>query len=107
MTYRNVVPYFTHAAIADLCDVTNYLLELGQTCIYSLGLILGLDYRRLKTMGGSETFRDDVIAAWLQREDNVIGKGLPTWSALVKALRHPRLNKTGLADKIATEKKVQ
>ena len=55
-------------------------------------------------MSGSETFLDDMIDAWLQREDQVLKKGKPTWETLVKALRHPKVNQTGIAEKIETEK---
>ena len=55
-------------------------------------------------MKDSETFRDDMIAAWLQKEDQVIKRGIPTWETLVKALRHPKVNQTGVAERIETEK---
>jgi len=55
-------------------------------------------------MRESETFRDDVIAAWLQKEDQVIRRGVPTWDTLVKALKDRRVNQTGVADKIAAER---
>ena len=55
-------------------------------------------------MSNPHTFRDDMIAAWLQKEDQVLKRGVPTWNTLVKALRHPRMNQTGVAEKIETEK---
>ena len=72
--------------------------------IYNLGLTLGLYYPRLTKMKDSETFRDDVIAAWLQKEDQVTKQRVPTWETLVKALRHPKVNQFGVAKKIETEK---
>ena len=48
-----------------------------------------------------------MIDAWLQKEDQVIRRGgRPTWETLVKALQHPRVNQTGVADTIATERGV-
>ena len=94
----------THIAIGDLDEVTNYLLDLGNTDIHNLGITLGLFHPHLKNMETSETFRDDMIAAWLQKEDQVTKKGVPTWKTLVKALRDRRVNQTGVADKIETEK---
>ena len=91
-------------AIGDLVQVTDYLLDLGQNDIHNLGLTLGLYHPHLKSMRDSETFRDDMIAAWLQKEDQVIKSGMPTWETLVKALRHPRVNQTGIAEKIKSEK---
>ena len=55
-------------------------------------------------MASSETFRDDMIAAWLQKEDQVTKRGVPTWETLVKALRDRRVNQTGVADKIEVDK---
>ena len=93
-----------HAAIDDVLEVTNYLLDLTQADIHNLGLTLGLKHPHLKNMASSETFRDDMIAAWLQKEDQVTKRGVPTWETLVKALRDRRVNQTGVADKIETEK---
>ena len=55
-------------------------------------------------MGDSETFRDDMIYAWLQKEDRVLKRGLPTWGSLVKSLRDGRVNQTGVAEKIENDK---
>ena len=57
-------------------------------------------------MESSETFREDMIAAWLQKEDQVTRRGLPTWKTLVRALRNDQVNQNGVADKIATDKNV-
>ena len=58
-----------------------------QADIHSLGISLGLYHCHLKDMRSSETFRDDMIDAWLQKEDNVLKRGVPTWETLTKALR--------------------
>ena len=77
------------------------MLDLEKTDIYNLGLVLGLKQPEVKKMQGSETFRDDMIAAWLeQKEDQVAKKGKPTWETLVKALKNPRVNQTKIAEKI-------
>ena len=47
-----------------------------------------------------------MIAAWLQKEDDVTRRGLPTWETLVKALRNDRVNQNGVAEKIVTDKNV-
>ena len=57
-------------------------------------------------MESSNTFRENMIAAWLQKEDDVTRRGLPTWETLVKALRNDRVNQNGVADKIASDKNV-
>ena len=98
---------FHFTAIGDLVDVTNYLLELRDVDIYNLGLILGLNKPRLQNLERPETFRDNMIAAWLHKEDQVAKRGMPTWKTLVKALRHSRVGKTVIADKIATGKMLE
>ena len=55
-------------------------------------------------MGDSEIFRDDMIDAWLQKEDQVLKRGVPTWKNLVKALRDRRVNQIGVAEKIEKDK---
>ena len=77
-----------------------------QADIHSLGISLGLYHRHLKDMRSSETFRDDMIDAWLQKEDNVLKRGVPTWENLTKALRDRTVNQVGVAEKIETEKNI-
>ena len=103
VTFAKLILLF-HAAVDDHLEITNYLLDLGPTEIYNLGLTLGLNHRHLKSMQSSDTFREDVIDAWLQKEDQVLKKGVPTWKTLVKALKDRRVNQIGVAEKIETEK---
>ena len=88
----------------NLLDITEYLQNMNKTHIYNLGLVLGLRLSNIKTMMESAYFLDDVIAAWLRKEDQVIEKGAPSWAVLVKALKHRRVRQTGTADKIAKDK---
>ena len=85
----------------DLLDVTDYLQNMEKTHIYNLGLVLGLRHNKVKTMMDSATFLDDVIAAWLRKEDKVSEKGEPSWTVLVNALKHPRVGQIGIGNKIA------
>ena len=84
----------------DLVDITDHLLDMEKTHIYNLGLVLGLKQTKVKSLMDSTTFLDDVIAAWLRKEDQVMENGEPSWTALIKALRHPRVGQTGIANKI-------
>ena len=95
---------FTYTAIKNHFEVTEYLLDLKEADIHHLGLALGLDHRHFKSMSGSYTFLDDMIYAWLKKEYQVRERGVPTWETLVMALRHRRVNQTGVAEKIETEK---
>ena len=90
----------------DLFDITTYLSNLDNDTVYTLGLALGLNQSKVKRMRESGTFIDDVIAAWLRREDHVERKGMPTWGTLVKALRHPRIGQTGLANDISKDQEI-
>ena len=84
-----------------MIEITDYLFELDMVTIYHLGLVLGLSHHRMNEMKDSLTFLDDMIAAWLQKVDQV---GIPTWENLVKALRHKRVGQTGIASEIEKDK---
>ena len=71
---------------------------------HDLGLVLGINQHKTKAMMDSSTFVDDVIAAWLRREDQVKKKGEPSWTVLVRALEHPREEQCGLSQNIRKDK---
>jgi len=81
-------------------EITNYLLELDKIHIYHLGLVLGLSEPRVRGMEDSKTFLDDMVAAWLQKVDQVQKKGAPSWRRLVEALRDRTVGQNGIAKKI-------
>ena len=77
----------------DYFKVTNYLKNLEDHQICDVGGALGLAYNVLKK---SRKFPEDVVAAWLRKEDYVIKmSGEPTWSTLVDALR--KVGQEGIA----------
>ena len=88
----------------DLVEVTDYLMDLERSQIYHLGLVLGLSHRRVVDLRDSRAsnleFLDAVVLHWIQRLDRVEEV---SWSALVRALHHPRLGQTGIANTIATK----
>ena len=95
------------SGMEDLLEVSTYLHGLDKSVIYNLGMELGLDRTRLKDMKAtSETFQDDVIAAWLRKEHNVSKKGDPTWRTLANALSTPRVGQNGIANKIENNKRL-
>ena len=58
----------------------------------SLGLALGLLYTRLKMIenekqGHIGECKMEMLAAWLQQQDDVPQKGVPTWPVLQAALK--------------------
>ncbi len=91
---------------SDLLEVTEYLHSLvNKPDIRSLGLVLGLNITRLRTLEQmSDNLLDNVIYAWLQREEDVNMRGVPSWATLVKALQHRRLGQTGIAENITMDK---
>lgn len=88
-----------HAGDDDLFKVIKYLNPIHNNDIRRLGLALGLYFPNLKRM---ENLPEDMVQAWLLKQDNVIMKGKPTWSNLVKALRE--IGQNGVAQKIEQEK---
>ena len=88
----------------DFLEITEYLIDLEKTDVYNLGLVLGLSRRKVVAKMESKTFLDDIITAWLQKEDQV--KGEPSWTVLVSALKHRRVGKTGIAANIAKDKEL-
>ena len=84
--------YTTDLSI-DHFKATTYLQSLNELQIRRVGGALGLTYDILEKM---KTLPDDMVAAWLRREDYVItSSGEPTWQTLVKALR--RVGQEGIA----------
>ena len=70
-------------------------------------MCLGLRHSSLKDMMHSETYKTDVIAAWIRREGDVDQKtGAPTWSSLVKVLMDPYVGQEGIAHDISRAKNI-
>ena len=101
VTFYSILP----SGESDLLDITDYLLVMEKAHIYNLGLVLGIRQTKLKALKDSDTFLDDAISAWLRKEDQVTEKGDPSWTVLVNALQHPRVGQSGIADKIAKDKR--
>ena len=93
-----------HAGIEDLADISSYLLPLDKITVFKLGIVLGLNYNRLKTMMDSQTFLQDMLAGWLEKVDQVLQTGVPTWKRLAEALRDPIVGQNGLASNIEQDK---
>ena len=93
-----------HAGIDDLKDICSYLQPLDRTAVINLGMVLGLDYHRLKTMMDTPTFLEEMVAWWLQRVDRVELTGVPRWKRLAVALRDPRVGQNRVALSIKLDK---
>ena len=107
LTYQHLYLYdllCVHAGIKNLSGITSYLHQLDRTTVFNLGLVLGLNYFRLKAMMGSPNFLQDMLATWLVGRDSMLRTGVPTWKRLVEALKAPRIGQNELASKIEQDK---
>ena len=98
----NVTVVILYTGIDDLADVKRLLTDLVNW--QSLGLELGLLYPTLKRIKKEQ--REDIndcimemLAAWLQQQDNVAKKGVPSWPTLMALMN---INEKKLADSIVT-----
>ena len=92
-----------YTGIDDLFKVKMKLKNLNDW--QSLGLALGLLYPTLERIeeeqrGAIEKCKTKMIAAWLQRHDNVSKNGDPSWVVLKTALTN--IDENELSDKIMT-----
>ena len=85
-----------------MADISAYLHRIDAAKVVNLGVALGLNFTSLKNNMNSGTFVNDTIYAWLQKEDDVMKKGKPTWKTLVKALNS--VGQTGIATEIEKKK---
>ena len=109
MTLSNMPTQFfpLYAEMKDKVTVRGYLIDLNKEQIRTLGLILGLQNTTLsnKYEGSSEiNYLDDVLAAWFLKQDDVVTKGVPSWTTLASALEVQQLRQKGIASKIRKER---
>ena len=93
--------YLLVTADNDLCDVLAVIHDVNDW--KELGLQLGLLYSTLTDIetyrrGKPSECRKDMLSAWLQQQDNVSQKGVPSWSVLRAALKQMEEHET--ADRI-------
>ena len=79
-----------YTAIDNLCDVLAVIRDLNDW--KDLGLQLGLLYPTLKRIdleqrGIVNSCKMDMLSAWLQQQDNVSKKRVPSWCVLKAALK--------------------
>ena len=82
--------YTFTAAINDLCDVLEAVSDLNDWM--SLGLKLGLCYPTLERIGEEQRgnisqCKLKMMVVWLQQQDMVSQRGVPSWSVLEAAQR--------------------
>lgn len=92
---------------SDMPEISSYLDGMGNAKILNLGVVLGLDFTKLKNNMSTSTFLLDTLHSWLQKEDDVMAKGIPTWRALVNALKSRGVGQGGIAAEIAKDKGIE
>ena len=99
---ESVCYYVLITAENDLCDVLDMINDLNNW--KQLGLQLGLLYSSLKRIDLEErgivtSCQIEMLSAWLQEQDNVKQRGVPSWSVLRAALQ--RMGEHETADRIS------
>ena len=89
-----VAPKPAGLTIDDLFPVKKYLKDLSHEELIELGIALGLRYPHLRNM--SRPILNEMVAAWLNGEDNVLSAtGPPSWDSLRQALKG--INQPGIS----------
>ena len=84
----------------DHHEICQSLRNLNDRDLLNIGVTLGLSYTTLETM---KNVPEEMVAAWLNRRDNVLSKsGEPTWAKLIEALKE--IGHTGIAQDILKTK---
>ena len=89
------------SGIDDLAEVKRALKTLNEW--QSLGLELGLLYSTLKRIENEQRevidkCKTEMLAAWLQQQDNASKSGVPSWEVLQEGLKN--INENKLASEI-------
>ena len=80
----------------DHATICEYLKDIDRRELIQLGGTLGLDFSKIRRM---QYIPEDMIAAWLRREDNVLERsGEPTWKSLIHCLQ--KIGQKGVAKSI-------
>ena len=87
----NVTVVLLYTGIDDLLEVKMFVKQVVNW--KDLGLALGLAYSTLQKIerdqrGGVDDCMREMLAAWLQQQDNVTKKGIPSWAVLKTALEN-------------------
>ena len=94
--------YVLITAVNDLCDVLAVIHDLNDW--KELGLQLGLLYPSLERIDREQRGRIsgckiDMLSAWLEQQDNVSQRGVPSWTVLRAALE--MIGENEIANRIA------
>lgn len=86
---------------AQFTDIKGYLVTLGRENVINLGLVLGLRFATLRDL--PTDFLNHMITLWLDKADDVLSKGEPSWRSLIQGLRSNQVRQNGIANTIARD----
>ena len=90
---------YSHPSLCyiDMSEISGCLQKLNKTHILDLGVTLGISHSKLTKMMNSQSFTEDVVATWLQREEQ---KGTPSCVVLITALTDLLLKQERISSEI-------
>ena len=90
---------YSHPSLCyiDISEISGCLQKLDKTHILDLGVTLGISHSKLTEMMNSQNFKEDVVSAWLQREEQ---KGTPSCVVLITALTDLLVKQEGISSEI-------
>ena len=89
----------------QLTDIKSYLVTLGREKLTNLGLVLGLQFATMRDL--PTDFLNHMITLWLDKADDVLSKGEPSWRSLIQGLRSQQVRQNGIANNIAKDHCIQ
>lgn len=72
--------------------------------MFNLGQVWGLHFQTAARIMKSDTYHDEMVDAWLKKQEDVSTRCPPTWRNLVKSLKHERVKQNGIAEKVEQER---
>lgn len=79
---------------SNISEIAGCLQKLDETHIFDLGMTLGISHSKLTEMMDSPSFAEDIITAWLQREEQ---RGAPSWVTMISALTDLLVKQEGMS----------
>lgn len=87
--------------------MAEYLRDLDDDSLYKAAVRVGITAANAKRMlRHSVSLCDEVVSAWLSRQDNVPAQCPPSWRNLEQVLRHRHVGQTGVANRLKKDKQI-
>ena len=72
--------------------------------VHSVSFLVFISTHSHKWDSDMNNYLDDVLTAWLRKQDDVGKKGVPSWATLATALEDQQLRQNGIVSKIRKER---